>query len=113
MFFHFPQNNSGGSFVFNEEAGITHHVFIEAQSADEALRQAEEIGIYFNGIESGRDCDCCGDRWYSITLDDEGNTEPLLYGNSVLSEGVKDISAWMKPGYEICVHFADGTKRWV
>lgn len=62
-FFDFSQNNSGGSFVFDEQRGITHFVIVEAMDADHANSVAENIGLYFNGCESGNDCDCCGDRW--------------------------------------------------
>jgi hypothetical protein len=37
---------------------------IEAESAEHADEKAAEIGIYFNGCDDGRDCPCCGDRWY-------------------------------------------------
>lgn len=58
-FYEYSQNNSGGS--FDEEMG--HSVFIEAATAEEANDRAEGMGIYFNGVENGRDCPCCGDRW--------------------------------------------------
>lgn len=61
-FYRFNQNNSGGSFVEDED--LTHTVFIEAGSAKEANARAENFGIYFDGCNSGIDCDCCGDRWY-------------------------------------------------
>ena len=49
MFYHYSQNNSGGSFDFDQEEGITHHVVIEAESAYLADRRAESIGLYFGG----------------------------------------------------------------
>lgn len=63
-FFEFDQNNSGGSFHIKDEYGIGPRVWIEARSSAEADRIAEEIGIYFNGVEMYHDCSCCGDRWY-------------------------------------------------
>lgn len=62
-FFEFDQNNSGGSFDRDEQAGIGPRVWIEALNADDACRRAEDIGLYFDGCEYGRDCHCCGDRW--------------------------------------------------
>ena len=62
-FFHFSQNNSGGSFDINDR--VTVSVYIEALNADDANDRAERIGIYFNGCSTGQDCSCCGDRWYS------------------------------------------------
>lgn len=58
-FYHFSQNNSGGSFDFDENSGITHHVVIEANSADHASARAQDIGIYFDGVRDGVDCGCC------------------------------------------------------
>lgn len=63
-YFHFRQNNSGGSFDIEDADGIGVEVWIEALNADDACRRAESIGIYFDGCEYGRDCDCCGDRWH-------------------------------------------------
>jgi hypothetical protein len=63
MFYKYNQNNSGGHFIINDE--VTKHVIIEADSAEEANQRAEKIGIYFNGVSCGQDCDCCGDRWSS------------------------------------------------
>lgn len=63
MFYHFSQNNSGGSFDFDKNDGITHHVVIEAVSAESANKKLQDIGGYFDGCDTGRDCSCCGDRW--------------------------------------------------
>lgn len=62
--YEFDQNNSGGSYDINESAGIGVRVYIEAYNADQANDHAERIGLYFNGVENGSDCECCGDRWY-------------------------------------------------
>lgn len=58
VFYVFSQNNSGGSFI---NPAIV--VAVEAQSADEANRKAEKIGVYF---DSERDCPCCGSRWDAV-----------------------------------------------
>lgn len=63
MFYEFRQNNSGGRFL---PPAIT--VFVEADSMGEANRIAERSGLYFDGAGSGRDCLCCGDRWYPVSL---------------------------------------------
>jgi hypothetical protein len=63
MFYQYNQNNSGGSFTINEAKGIGPVVWIEANSGWEADKIAESKGIYFDGVEQGWDCDCCGDRW--------------------------------------------------
>lgn len=63
-FYHFSQNNSGGMFDIEPSRGIGVDVWIEAVDADHANSRAEQIGLYFNGVEDGSDCECCGDRWY-------------------------------------------------
>jgi len=60
-FYTFEQNNSFGIDIQN--SGIGWIVVIEAESSDAANERAESIGIYFNGVAEGRDCECCGDRW--------------------------------------------------
>ncbi|MCP6682927.1 DUF7296 family protein [Bacillus nakamurai] len=65
-FYEYTQNNSGGSFVSNEK--VCHRLFVEADSYDEAEAIAEGLGVYWNGVDEGTDCACCGDRWGSASL---------------------------------------------
>lgn len=65
--YHFRQNNSGGSFHIDDERGIGPHVYIEAMNADHANDLAGRIGIYFDGVNTGNDCSCCGDRWSPVS----------------------------------------------
>ena len=58
QWYQYIQNNSGGSF-----RGPAHLVFIEANSASESDGIAQEHRIYFDGCDTGMDCECCGDRW--------------------------------------------------
>lgn len=103
MFFHFSQNNSGGSFDYDEPAGITHHVVIEADSLEEANQRAEAIGLYWDGVGAGKDCECCGDRWSPAWSGDE---VPAVYGKPV-TESEDGLFHWM-PGYEVFIHYKDG-----
>ena len=64
-FYEFSQNNSGGFFEYTDN--VSEHVIIEAPSEEKALEIAENIGIYFDGVERELDCECCGDRWCSYT----------------------------------------------
>lgn len=105
-FFCFDQNNSGGSFVFDEQRGLTHNVVVEAVNADDANNRAEAIGIYFNGEG---DCPCCGNRWYWAY--GEGDKEPMHYGMPV-AKAISYVGGWMDKGKEICVHYMDGRKEW-
>lgn len=59
-FYEFYQNNSGGWF----DTKMPRMLWIQASSLEEACDIAEEHGVYFDGCEYGRDCHCCGDRWY-------------------------------------------------
>jgi hypothetical protein len=105
-FFHFSQNNSGGEFDFNEDAGITHHVVIEAEDASDANQRAERIGLYFDG--SG-DCPCCGNRWDDQWTSDRGSDAPEVYNSPAAQyEG----AGWMAEGKDIVVHYADGRREW-
>lgn len=68
--FLFRQNNSGGYFTVDDTVDV--NVVIEAESADQANEIAtKHLGIYFNGVDAGFDCECCGDRWYPVEESDE------------------------------------------
>lgn len=115
MFYTYMQNNSGGSFVHDEIAGISHFVIVEADNPDHANERAEEIGLYFNGCDLGVDCDCCGDRWYAQYArgdnHDDGTELPTVYGDPV-KDGLIPFTRysikWIK-GAEGYIHYADGT----
>lgn len=103
-FYHFHQNNSGGSFKINDDVAI--NVIIEATSAAQANGRAQEIGIYFDGCDSGEDCSCCGDRWYRVD-DGDGTLTPSIYKTH--PEEYK--CATTKPGQPVChLYRIDGTK---
>ncbi len=108
-FYHLTQNNSGGGFDFDEAAGITHHVVIEADSAEEATERAESIGCYWNGVARGKDCPCCGDRWREPSGYD-AREFPHIYGEplGIAERGFR----WMKVGRETAVHYKDGRVEW-
>lgn len=110
MFYTFHQNNSGGSFTYNKGRGITEFVVVEADSEEEANERAREIGIYFDGCESGMDCECCGDRWYPAY---DGHDEPLVYGEPALNR-VRLFADRVKEGgvTAAVVHYKDGTVVW-
>jgi hypothetical protein len=108
-FYTFDQNNSGGSFEYNERSGITHYVIIEAHDLKHAMSRAEDIGIYFHGVASGQDCECCGNRWYE-PWDDKGTEEPQVYDEH---PSKKEPSVFFKKGQkEIAIHYLDGRIEW-
>lgn len=61
MFYEVDQNNSFGRFDVDNK--VCHRLFIEADSEEEALSKAEDLGCYWDGVAAGVDCPCCGDRW--------------------------------------------------
>lgn len=65
----FSQNNSYGRFEVDDK--VCHRLYIEAETFDEAVEKAEELGCYWDGVEKGIDCPCCGDRW------DKCNKHPI------------------------------------
>lgn len=62
MFICFRQNNSGGSYDIDDN--LSPLVVVEGNDYDHCVERAEAIGIYFNGVNRGLDCECCGNRWY-------------------------------------------------
>ena len=65
-FYEYSQNNTGGSFTTDDK--LCHRLFIEANSSTEADEIAEGLGCYWNGVDEGSDCPCCGDRSASLCL---------------------------------------------
>jgi len=106
-FFHFSQNNSGGSFIVNNN--VAHHVIIEAIDANHANQLAEGIGIYFDGCAKDMDCSCCGDRWYPRD-DSDGMEVPSVYGEALDIAAQNDWFA--SQGEPFChVYYLDGLKQ--
>lgn len=102
-FFTFSQNNSGGSFDSDEQAGIGHYVIIEANDEHDAYDRAEQIGLYFNGVDDGRDCECCGDRWSHYA---DENDVPKIYGTDVSNLKYETSYSWGIPSF---IHYANGS----
>lgn len=111
-YFNFSQNITGGSFHFSESGGITVHVVVEAKDSESANATAMSKGVYFDGVDSGKDCGCCGDRWDRAELG--GWEQPSVYGRPL---GRKDDSNrpsvfWANLDRQIAVHHADGRIEW-
>ena len=101
MFYHFDQNDSGGRFYNDDRVCI--HMIIEARHAAEANGRAEDLGIYFDGVENDRDCACCGDRWHQAW--GQGDDEPQIYGHHPATYDEQ----FVKPGKVFCrVFYLDG-----
>lgn len=102
MFFEYSQNNNGDRFVTDDD--LAHRVFIEAPSLCMANGKAQAIGIYFNGVEIGYDCECCGDRWYDPDELDISKDELVAY-----SQNLADKYGCTSP--DAIIHYQDGTKQ--
>lgn len=107
-FYTYHQNNSGGEFHYDYDAGIARDVIIEADNAKQANAKALEVGLYWNGVDEAGDCDCCGDRWYSAWGETEGTPNPTVYGRDAALELHGGWREEME--YEGFIHFADGRK---
>ena len=83
-FYEFTQNNSGGHFIVNDK--LCHRIIIESDTEEKAEDKAFDLGVYYNGVENGMDCPCCGDRWYSPSK----ITFPYLYGKFT-EEGAQKV----------------------
>ena len=83
MFYTYHQNNSGGHMDVDLEAGIGDFVIVEADSVEEANTRAENIGLYWDGVLDGYDCECCGDRWDSKWGSEKGDEVPKIYSTPV------------------------------
>lgn len=104
--YEWTQNNSGGSFDVDDK--ITHRLFIEAETKDEAEAKAESIGVYYDGCQSGMDCECCGDRWY------EGHELELPYYSG--AETVEEAAQYLADKYGWCspdarIFYKDGSVK--
>lgn len=98
-FYEFPQSNAGG--YWNKILGYV--VIIEAETPEKANKKAEEIGIYFDGVENGEDCECCGDRWYRVE-DEYDEIEP-----ENLNEEIEEIKHYQKKWkLTSTIYYADG-----
>lgn len=103
MFYTYIQNNSGGSFEINDE--LKHFVIIEADNGKEADSIAEKVGIYFDGVENGIDCSCCGDRWDRASYE-EGTNTPKIYGGEI-----QDVLNYSQPFKEAIIYYKNGKKE--
>lgn len=105
LFYTYSQNNSGGRFVINED--IKNYVIIQAHNENEANDKATDIGIYFDGVEKGIDCPCCGNRWERAD-ETNGKAQPSLFGKNVLKDKFKYIFGGKE---EFIIYYADGTQK--
>jgi hypothetical protein len=110
-FFEFSQNNSGGSFVVNDK--LCHQVIIEAHDYEEAVYIAERLGCYWDGVDCGMDCPCCGDRWSKYW--EKALEFPMDYGK-VIFTSVEEYVQYLADNYgftdpDCRIFYRDGTVK--
>jgi hypothetical protein len=97
-YYEFNQNNSGGDFEIDGDVSL--YVWIEADTAREANDKAEQVGIYFDGVNNNKDCGCCGDRWLPA-VESEAEEFPRISNHG---------SRWVGDGEShTIIYHADGT----
>jgi len=109
-FFEFSQNNSGGSFEVNDK--LCYRLFIEADSRKDAIYMAEEMGVYFNGVDDGIDCPCCGNRWYTpddIKFPLKYSEKKEFHNIEEYAQHLADHYGWTSPDARI--FYKDGTVK--
>ena len=90
MIYSFNQNNSGGYYT----KPAKHIIVKDARDEKHATEIALKVGMYFDGVAAGLDCDCCGDRWYN-----------LAHEYDHINEAIADAS------YDLCT--GDGVPQYV
>ncbi len=70
---------------------VSDYVLIQARDGSHADERAESIGIYFNGVDDGTDCECCGDRWCPQYAGEKGDETPMVYGKPPTDESLTRI----------------------
>ncbi len=60
----------------------------QIKSESEADSIAEDLGCYWDGVNEGSDCPCCGDRWY-------GGHEVELMAMSTEKDGSYPVEEWV------------------
>lgn len=105
-FFEFWQNNSGGRFYFDHDAGLSKYVIIEAVNHQMANALAESIGIYFDGCDKDMDCSCCGDRWDRAYKG--GDSVPSSYGDPISLRSTPEYGKDCKDGPDGYIPYLDG-----
>ena len=105
-FYTFDQNNSGGR--FHNDENLAQLVIIEAISDGDANDRAEKLGIYFDGVDGGSDCQSCGDRWSRVYKDD-GHDKPMHYNHEVTEDYQPLYQMDTRYPYAY-IHYMDGTK---
>jgi hypothetical protein len=105
-FYTFHQNSSGGTFHIDRD--VREYVIVEGTDLEDITERAKQIGLYFNGVDTGDDCECCGDRWCKPWGPWSNLTEvPMIYDSPVYPYGAEYANT-----ANIIIHYMDGTRKY-
>lgn len=115
--YNFTQNNSGGYFDVDDK--VCHRLFIEAESFDDAIKKAEELGCYWDGVNKGIDCSCCGDRWSIMRDNNPINIEKYAtegWRGRIKFRNIEEYAQFMANEYgwtvpDIRIYYHDGNVK--
>lgn len=100
FFYIFNQSNPGGQYKGVER------LVIEAPTADIANDIAvKQKNVYFDGVDNGVDCDCCGDRWEKVYDENEYKTNLTL-----LRDVTEYFNCWPS---SVCIVFFEKNEKWM
>lgn len=99
-FYTFNQNNSGGYYVNDKDAGVCEYVIIEANNPEEACEIFQNIGD--SVVSFWNSCPCCGVRWCNYMDESDGKDTPMIFG--------KDVNYLKKEMFqeECYIHYLNG-----
>jgi len=99
LFWVYEQTPNRAQYIVDKEKGLSFLVFIEASTAASADAKAVMLGIYFDGIENGIDCACCGPRWFPA---EQSVSTPEIFGFNVAGQ-FKHADQYLKPAVEALI----------
>lgn len=106
-FYTYYQNNSGGSFDYDEKIGVGHIVIVEAPSAEDANQLAKNREMCLLCSAGCGCCKCCGPRW-SQAEEGDGTAEPMIEGEPVGDYRYRLGIGVLGHTYHAFVHYANG-----
>lgn len=108
-FYTLNQNNSGGYFIVDDNAGVARFLIIEAKDAAQALRVME--GISYDCANFFEFCNCCGERWSSWIQNDDGVEKPEIYGEPAQEYMNTSGRSYLGEENSAFIHYLDGRKE--
>lgn len=106
MFYSISQNNSGGSFI--QDDNVDQIVIIEADTAKEAEEYLDDL-VNMNGYNDNS-CPCCGDNFYVGFYEGDASDHPKTpYGEDLIVSKLEGFSAYYSRF--AVIHYKNGQKK--